>query len=369
MIDEIIYWLAVSVPMFCALFCLLHYFLLEKGLKRKHILLMVGALVCGFFCWMGALIYFACYQTFVSYARFLLLMLMFDQVMLYHSVFVLTQIEPKKSFSLLHYVVPVLLCAIFAVSSVFVPREAREQIYQFNDSVLSTYPYFSSLFLVMVVVVWSYSVFYALFGLRKIKRYRRYIVDYAADTKRINMKWLYIIMSLILLSRFIPMSYLFFQNELLKLLILCLVMIIPVIQYAIITYNFISTNYLIVDLEEEANTPPSEDAYMLNNARFQRYIRKEKPYLNPKLRITDVAAALNTNRSYVSSFINKEYGMNFCRYINRLRLEELDRLRTLPKNVGATNLELVLSAGFSSYRSYLRTKKEENKRGLMKMFD
>ncbi|MEI3096093.1 MAG: hypothetical protein V8T33_07025 [Parabacteroides distasonis] len=48
------------------------------------------------------------------------------------------------------------------------------------------------------------------------------------------------------------------------------------------------------------------------------------------MRITDLAAGLSTNRSYLSAFINKEYGMNFCRLINRCRLMALDRLRVSP---------------------------------------
>ena len=52
--------------------------------------------------------------------------------------------------------------------------------------------------------------------------------------------------------------------------------------------------------------------------------------------------------------------MNFCRLINRCRLMALDRLRVSPANAGKTNMELVLMAGFSGYRNYLRVKKEED---------
>jgi hypothetical protein len=66
-----------------------------------------------------------------------------------------------------------------------------------------------------------------------------------------------------------------------------------------------------------------------------------------------------TNRSYQPSFINLGYGMNFSRYVNLQRLEELDRLRTAPENKTASGSEMVPDAGFSSY---LRTKYEEDAR-------
>lgn len=108
---------------------------------------------------------------------------------------------------------------------------------------------------------------------------------------------------------------------------------------------------------------------MVTRKHFERYLRDKKPYLNPNLRITELAAGLNTNRTYISSFIKKEYGMNFCRFINRCRLQELDRLRLQPSNAKKTNIDLVLMAGFSNYRSYLRVKKEEDRMTLLKLFD
>ncbi|MDR3268137.1 MAG: hypothetical protein LBT83_03620 [Tannerella sp.] len=50
-------------------------------------------------------------------------------------------------------------------------------------------------------------------------------------------------------------------------------------------------------------------------------------------------------------------------------MKELDRLRLSPDHRENTNLELVLMAGFSSYRSYLRVKNDEDKRRVLKMFE
>jgi hypothetical protein len=60
--------------------------------------------------------------------------------------------------------------------------------------------------------------------------------------------------------------------------------------------------------------------------------------------------------------------MNFSRFINRCRLKELNRLRLSPDHKENTNMELVLMAGFSSYRSYLRVKNEEDRASVLKEF-
>ncbi len=61
--------------------------------------------------------------------------------------------------------------------------------------------------------------------------------------------------------------------------------------------------------------------------------------------------------------------MNFCRLINRCRLYHLDRLRLSSLNSEKDNIDLVLMAGFSSYRSYLRVKNEEDRLSLLKVFE
>ncbi len=94
-------------------------------------------------------------------------------------------------------------------------------------------------------------------------------------------------------------------------------------------------------------------------------MRTEKPYLNPNLKITDMMGYLKTNRTYLSAFINKEYGVNFSSFINMYRLEELDKLLANPKYTSYNNLYLITLAGFGSYDSYLRAKKQQIKGSVL----
>lgn len=128
-------------------------------------------------------------------------------------------------------------------------------------------------------------------------------------------------------------------------------------------------NYLIVQSHAEEDTESFSRHVPFDRKYFERYVREKKPYLNPKLRITDLATELKTNRSYLSTFINCEYGMNFSRFVNRCRLNALDRLRVAPENADKCNMELVLMAGFNGYRNYLRVKNEEDGRNLLREFE
>lgn len=71
-----------------------------------------------------------------------------------------------------------------------------------------------------------------------------------------------------------------------------------------------------------------------------------------------MARDLLSNRTYISAFINREYGMNFNRFINNYRLKEVERLQSeaVQKKQKISSMEIVIHAGFSNYRSYFRAK-------------
>jgi len=220
------------------------------------------------------------------------------------------------------------------------------------------------------LVFFIYNTLYPALNLRNIYRYRRFIVDYSSEAQRISLDWLAAVQVFILVCVPVPLAGLLLDMETFSSSYFVWLGVLPTfVFYMMLCYNMLDKNYLIVQPEALKTEDMPPDLPALDRKRLERYLREKKPYLDPKLRITDLAAGLSTNRSYLSAFINKEYGMNFCRLINRCRLMALDRLRVSPANAGKTNMELVLMAGFSGYRNYLRVKKEEDRLALLKVFE
>lgn len=96
----------------------------------------------------------------------------------------------------------------------------------------------------------------------------------------------------------------------------------------------------------------------LNRKMFERQVVGKKLFLNPQLRLSDLMELFRTNRTYLSGFINREYGYSFNGYINRLRLAELERLMRLPSNRGKSVNKLYSKAGFPNYQMYMRISRE-----------
>jgi AraC-like DNA-binding protein len=93
---------------------------------------------------------------------------------------------------------------------------------------------------------------------------------------------------------------------------------------------------------------------LLNKDDFETYMQTQKPFLNPELKIIDLVSIFNINRTYISTFINTEFGMNFSSYINQCRLKEYYELRNNLQNSNLPNAELAEKAGFGSYKNFKR---------------
>ena len=98
-------------------------------------------------------------------------------------------------------------------------------------------------------------------------------------------------------------------------------------------------------MEEEKK----EEPYPVNaayRATLETWIEKEKPYLNPDFQLTDLRQVLPMNRTYLSQFINAEYGCSFYHWVNGLRIAEAKRLLT--ENPEIKMKEIAQQSGFSS---------------------
>ena len=87
-------------------------------------------------------------------------------------------------------------------------------------------------------------------------------------------------------------------------------------------------------------------------ARIVALMEKEQMYLNPELKVGDVADALGVSRNAVSVCINSHQGCSFSQYVNDYRLQHAKRLlsETPDMKISAVGLE----SGFANERTFFR---------------
>ena len=87
-------------------------------------------------------------------------------------------------------------------------------------------------------------------------------------------------------------------------------------------------------------------------ARIRQLMEEEQCYLNPDLKMPDVADRLGVHRNTVSNAINSSEGCSFSTYVNTYRVEHAKRLlqQQIDKKLSAVALE----SGFANEQSFFR---------------
>lgn len=85
----------------------------------------------------------------------------------------------------------------------------------------------------------------------------------------------------------------------------------------------------------------------------------QKLYLNPNLKLADIADAVESNRKYVSVVMNERFG-SFYAEVNRLRIEAAIRYKE--RHPSASREEIAVNSGFSNVKTYSRNLKLYSKK-------
>ena len=85
----------------------------------------------------------------------------------------------------------------------------------------------------------------------------------------------------------------------------------------------------------------------------------KKLYLNPDLKMTDIAAEISLPRKHISQVINEKMNDNFYHYVNRYRISEAKRLLKNPENIRFSIEGIAHQSGFNSRSSFYTAFKNE----------
>lgn len=88
--------------------------------------------------------------------------------------------------------------------------------------------------------------------------------------------------------------------------------------------------------------------------RLVQFMEKEKPYLDPNLKVHHLAATLDLTPHLISKVINQEKGMNFYDFVNSYRTEEFKHRVKADEYKHLTLLGIAFDVGFNSKSSFNR---------------
>lgn len=181
------------------------------------------------------------------------------------------------------------------------------------------------------------------------------------------MSWLFFHKDKELLSRLVAVLMLVIGVQCLKILLIAnsiyadyiieaLYMSISLVVWIFINYYIYKHESVLeeqsdsqhIDMQDDTATI-TKDSHIGN--RITVLFEKEKVYLNPNLKVSDIAAAIGTNRTYISAYFNKETQCTFYDYVNRFRIEYAC------KQLDCTDdkiVQIAETSGFNSAQAFIR---------------
>lgn len=378
---EIVRLIIIFIPVFSALttFCVLCFeFFNIKNQKPQSIKILMYYFTCILISFTSIYFYYYHPIIFVYTNSLVMLAFVLIQILFYQFVFEITKLDKEEKFSLYHYVLPIAIFCVFVYFGLTTPlNEQIEIIKAKGDCTDNSYLFCkisNSKFPIRFIITITYTVL----CFKRLIYYRKNIGDYSANYEKSSLRWVrvYLFLSLALIP--IPfLGTLISRDDLSSSYLMLFHVVILLVQYSYISYNTIKENYIIQreekiienskavnpllnfeNTDEQNDNEKSDSAILkkqlLNKEIIENIVIQHKLYLNSNLKITDLATYLNTNRSYLSSFINKEYCMNFSKFINQYRLSEYTKLKSDKIYSNFTDKELAEMSGFGSYKNFLR---------------
>lgn len=211
-----------------------------------------------------------------------------------------------------------------------------------------------------VEVVWAaiYGGSYAVWTVVMIPRYHRRLRQRFSYEDNIDLNWL----RTILVSFFVILTLWLLVCMLLDFDIEVVYMLGTLGIWMFICY-FIYRHESVIDELCEA-TPAHDDAETPDGVtdgtvtdddamreQIKRLFDQERVYLNPQLKLSTVAALINSNRTYVSRFFNNSHGKTFFEFVNEYRVRHaMELLRTTGERIEV----IAERSGFNSRQSFHR---------------
>ena len=297
----------------------------------------------------------------------------YTPILFYNIVYNLTYFEDKRNFPILNYLWPVPTLVIILIVATWISPPKGELF-----TGLSLFEEYTALFISDFLVRFITAVVYIVpTGLLLLRHYKRTVLQKTdTDRKYLSIKssrWLIVFFMLsiaILLIAFLP-SLVGASQWLIWLNALCIMAQEILLTYQVIRRQYLSykTSYLFPDNEKKAGNnsltakqrhAPDNTRGQLNRRAFENYFSRQKPYLNPDFKLTDLAETMGVNRTVMSNFINQTYSMNFKRYLNLWRIREYQTLIKHPSNERKNPYQVMVMAGFKDSRHFQRAIQLEN---------
>lgn len=272
-------------------------------------------------------------------------------------LYVTTLISDQQKFNklqLLHFT-PALINYLFLLPIMLLP--AAEKLHLVFEVYSENMPLFIDVFYILIIISGPVYIVWSLILLRK---HYRQIKESFSYTEKINLKWLRnlcIGMAVIWLA---VATTTFIADDLSDTIIFTTAtLFVFLIGYYGIRQGVIFTDPLTTSVSVSQDVKGKYQKSPLDakqsESLLQRlliFMEKEKPYLESKITLPQLASQFDTNPNYLSQIINELLNQNLYDFINKYRVDEFKERLENADALNYTLFGLAQNCGFSSKSTF-----------------
>jgi AraC-like DNA-binding protein len=207
---------------------------------------------------------------------------------------------------------------------------------------------------------------YIILSFKILKTYNRKIVSIYSSVENINLQWLNVLLYVLLFhwtfDAFFPVLVFFeiWDENMFALLDILSVSSLLIFSTFVVIKGLKQHPVAEITFEKPkyAESNLSREDCKVYISSLISFMEKEKPYLNPSLRIIDLADQLAIPAKSLSQAINQELGNNFFDFVNKYRIGEAKSKFELNGQNNKTILEILFDSGFNSKAAFNRAFKK-----------
>jgi AraC-like DNA-binding protein len=202
---------------------------------------------------------------------------------------------------------------------------------------------------------------YIVAAIMTINHYHKWLLEQCSAVEALKLNWLSYLLTSILLLFIVWTSLLgadikVFGIEPSRLVLETFWLAMSILVYWIGIYSLLHPEILTFSMVEDKKTkqtlPKAE--LSIHCRKLEDYMKSNKPYIDPTLSLTALAAQLNLNAKLLSQVINTGTGHSFYEYINRYRIESIKNILRQPDNKALKLEGVAYDSGIKSSSTFNR---------------
>ncbi len=194
--------------------------------------------------------------------------------------------------------------------------------------------------------------FFLIWSAFTIPKYHKQLKEEFSYTENINLNWLRVIIYTFYCILALWTTSSFFENPDFDAMYISG----SLVMWIVLDYFIYKHKSVLNELNTDTHTVIQEQTLSAEKNselkdKIENLFTKDKIFLNPQLKITDIADKVGTNRTYVSQFFNQQNSSTFFDYVNSYRIEYACKL------LSGTNENITViseKSGFSNIQSFYR---------------